>query len=204
MLCAPGKLINRPSDRQIFFGDFKTQIPASPLLRKALKPSTKMSAPVTGRAYAWLWLGRTDLLPGRTHAGQTPSSWKWFLKLAGGCGATALSNDPDLTALRLCAFPQWTPADLLHGCISTEPREAARPARTSQPLRDPSLLSVYLKTQMGRVGSGQGSAGGNVSWLRILLMDMERRSQGDDLGGRDLVSRRDTWWLPLDAPGDAG
>lgn len=35
-------------------------------------------------------------------------------------------------------------------------------------------------------------------------MDMEPRSQGDDLGGRDLVSRRDTWWLPLDAPGDAG
>ena len=93
------------------------------------------------------------------HAGQTPSSWKWFLKLAGGCGATALGNDPDLTALRLCTFPQWTPANLPRGCISAEPREAARPVRTSQPLRDPSLLSVYLKMEMGRVGS----AGANVS-----------------------------------------
>ena len=85
------------------------------------------------------------LCQGCTHAGQTPSSWKWFLKLAGGCGATAIGNDTDLTALRLCTFPQWTPADLPRGCISAEPREAARPVRTSQPLRDPSLLSVYLK-----------------------------------------------------------
>ena len=45
-------------------------------------------------------------------------------------------------------------------------------------------------------------------------MDMQRRSQSDDHGGvgvgrdlisgLDLISRRDTWQLPLDAPGDAG
>ena len=50
-------------------GDFKTQILALPLLRRALKPSTKTSAPVTRRASTWCELGHSC-----THAGQTPSS----------------------------------------------------------------------------------------------------------------------------------